>query len=253
MGKTIDKTISDRTLVLNVREWMRYPFVASGWTDLRVGFFVSLTKPTVDDDPLALAETMTDASSVRPQGRFWLGLLKGTGWPGEPANSFIGFTNHAASDLDTGASALVSSDIGLGTSNAFYWRPNNVAVPSSSAIMIDQRLVRARSPDGVQQHFPQDVAGAGGYCVLLGLQLLRDSPASSMVTLKIKSTGNSADMMYSSAPTNDLLVNALASWPANSIQMGPVQMSMMPDSLFAYWPFSNSRLRIHELGPLSAL
>jgi hypothetical protein len=253
MAKIIEKTVSDRTFVMAVHEIVHYPFAASGWTDLRAGFFVSLTKALSDDDPTGLAETLTPADSIQPQGRYWMGLKKfGSYWPTDPNTVFVGFSNRAGSDPDAGASVLSSSDIGLGTTNAYYWRPNNAYLSDSSALMLDGRLVRARSPDGVQQHLPQDPTGAGGYSVLLALRLLRDTPSSNVLTLKIKSSGQSADMLYSNTPSSDLLLSGLQSWPSNTIQMGPVQMSQVPDSFFFFWPFLNSRLRIHVIGVLKA-
>jgi hypothetical protein len=240
-----EKTPSDKTLIMAVRSWMLYPFVAPNWVDLRIGFFLSLTKATADDDVTGLADLVNPGY---PDSYYYIGIkTNNTLLPATAGtNRFIGFTN--LREFYSGNSRLSSSDLATGTTNANYWRPNNELDPNKVFFVLEGQSPRAAGGNGLQQHFPQVTAAAGGYAVLLGMQILRSSPSSNLVTLKIKSTAQSADMLYSDVPTRDLLISSLQNFPTSVQQVGPVQLSGMPDALYAYWPFFNSRLRIHSLG-----
>ena len=52
------KTVDDRAIILNPRAYYAHPFLAPDWTDLRVGFFLSLTDKTNDDLTTGFAETI---------------------------------------------------------------------------------------------------------------------------------------------------------------------------------------------------
>jgi hypothetical protein len=250
-GQCYQKTVDDRTVILNVRAPYIHPFVDGEWTDLRVGFFLSLTKAAANDDTTGLAETLPASGSA---SRYWIGLksnnaaLPGTG------GQFIGYSNSQQfrAGNDVGDSRLDSSDIGLGTTNAFYWRPSNVANLSLGFRVLDGATVRGGLGNGSQQHFPQDATGATGYAVLLAMQLLRPSGTSRMLTIKSKAQNYSTDMLYTNTPTKDVLRTSLQTWPSNVQQVGPASLSGIPDALYFYWPFHNSRLRIHSLGLLQA-
>jgi hypothetical protein len=241
-AKVYQKTAQDKVVILNVRGYEVQPFVAPNWTDLRVGFFLSLTSALSDDTTTGLAETITNPGTDGTQ-RYALGVLRAGG------DTFIGFSNNVPGG--GGDSVLVSSDAGIGTTNANFWRPANSSNNALSAAIYDSGAFRAYGVDGLQQHFVQDPVGAGGYAVLLGLQLLRDNAQSNTVRVNIKSSGNSADMLYSNTPTLDVLHQALEAWPASK-QMGPVTLSAVPDRFYFYWPFRNSRLRIHSYGVVKA-
>jgi hypothetical protein len=247
-AKVYQKTAQDKVVILNVRGFEVQPFIAPNWMDLRVGFFLSLTSALADDTITGLAETITNTGSMQPQDRYYLGVVRNA----SPLDPFIGFTNTVESFPNTsGDSVLVSSDSGLGTTNANFWRPANSANNIVSAAIYNAGAFRTVAVDGLQQHFVQDAAGAGGYAVLLGLQLLRDNAQSLTVRVNIKSSGQSADMLYSNTPTLDVLRQALEAWPASK-QLGPVTLNALPDSFYFYWPFRNSRLRIHSYGVVKA-
>jgi hypothetical protein len=244
-AKVYQKTPQDKVIILNVRAWERAPYIAPNWVDLRVGFFVSLTSALSDDTTTGLAETIANPGTLDGTERYALGVMRST--TGDP---FIGFSNNVPGSV--GDSVLVSSDSGIGTTNVNFWRPANSSNNALSAVIYDSGGFRAYGVDGLQQHFVQDPAGAGGYAVLLGLQLLRDNPQSLTVRVNIKSSGNSADMLYSNTPTRDLLQQTLqAAWPPSK-QLGPVTLNAVPDTFYFYWPFRNSRLRIHSYGVVKA-
>jgi hypothetical protein len=250
------KTVDDRTIILNQRAWYAHPFVAGDWVDLRLGFFLSLTDAVNDDltfsgtpgAPGDLAETIANPGLLDVWDRYQLGVA-GRG-PG--GNDFIGFTNTIERTPNLlGDTVLVSSDGGIGAGTNF-WRPANSKNNAWGAAIYDGNQPRAYILDNVQQHFPQNAATvAAGYAVLLALQLLRDKPDSRTIRVKIKSSTKSADWMYSNTPTKELIHQAMANWPP-SAQMGPVTLSVVPTAFYFYWPFRRSRLRVHSLGLLRA-
>lgn len=242
-------TPEEKACILNVRAWEYQPFVAPDWTDLRVGFFLSLTKATDDDDQTGLAETIGDGVRVlETTDRYWLGV-GGRAQPGGGA-VIIAFTNVSGRLQMFGDTELVSSDEGIGTTNANFWRPRNARHPTCVAIF-DGEHSRASLSQNVQQHFPQIPAAAGGYAVMFGMQLLRANPSSRTITVNIKSSADSSDMFYTDTPTLTVLQAQLEVWPPSQ-QMGPVQLSTVPNAFYWYWPFHQSRLRIHSYGILKA-
>src|SRR5580765_6939876 len=104
------KTVDDRVIILNPRAYYIQPFLAPDWTDLRLGFFLSLTDKTNDDLTTGFAETITGAPFAA-YDRYWLGVIDVAG-----GQTFAGFTNVGARLPDTyGDSVLVASDSGIGT------------------------------------------------------------------------------------------------------------------------------------------
>jgi hypothetical protein len=240
------KTVDDRAIILNPRAYYIQPFLAPDWTDLRLGFFLSLTDKTNDDLTTGFAETITNPPlGLDAWNRYWLGVL------GPGGQTFAGFTNVGNVLPDrTGDSVLVGSDAGIGAGSSFWW-PHNSSNSQYTAAIFDQNVkLTAGNVDNAQQHFPQDAPTvAAGYAVLLGLQLLRDNATSNRITMRIKSTTKSADMLFSNTPTKELIHSSLDPWPA-SAQLGPVTVSTVPNSFYFYWPFHNSRLRVHSIGVL---
>jgi hypothetical protein len=251
MAEIYEKTVDDMTVILGVREPLVQPFLAPNWLDLRVGFFLSLTQAVADDTTSGLAETI--AGSLDSPGRYFIGVKTDNDLlPRTAGTVFMGFTN-ASRLLTQGDSRLSSSDIDLGTTNTNFWRPNNSRLPYWSFLTYDGLTIRASggtSGAALAQHFPQNPVAVGGYAVLLGLRLTRPNVASRTITVHVKSSGHSADMIYSSVPDKELLRDALLqTWPASQV-FGPVELSGMPTALFCYWPFFSSRLRIHAAGVL---
>jgi len=289
-AEVYQKTADDKVIILNPRAYFVQGFKAPGWTDLRVGWFLSLTDDTGDDVTGGLAETIVAGAVAQPSDRYWLGVkTRGNAMPGQiDRNSgdnndgivrtpppireggrtpppprqrpsyvtFIGFTNRYPTGRDArgGDSVLSSSDEQLGTSNTNFWRPNNSLKSYYSFVMMDQ-LPRARggiNGAALAQHFPQSAgAVAAGYAVLLGMRLTRDTPTSRTITAYVKSADQSADMLYSNTPTKELIRDTLQSWPASQM-IGPASLANVPEAFYFYWPFRNSRLRIHSVGILKA-
>lgn len=245
------KTPADQVIVLRTRQWKIYPFTATGWTDLRVGFFLSLTKaggPPPVDDVTDLEDTIGTSGFMPARDHYWIGVKTRTdAMPGSPGVIFAGFSNVRAGAFGPGI--LSASDNGVGTGTDYWW-PHNGGDVNASAVIVQENNRATFSPPGLQQHFPLNLAG--GYAVMLGLRFLRPNANSRMWTMEIKTDGTNADMFYSSTPTKELLVSKLQAWPA-AVQMGPMELAtFVPDALYCYWPFALSRLRIHSVAVYKA-
>jgi len=83
------------------------------------------------------------------------------------------------------------------------------------------------------------------------LRLTRpNTDVSAPITMTYFHGTNTNDVLFTSTPTKDLLQSNMESYPGTVTTLGPVTISAVPDSLFLYWPFHDSRLRIHCMGIL---
>jgi hypothetical protein len=256
----------DQILILGTKEAATQPFsVPPGWLDLRIGMFLSLTSTGDNDTPTGLAETIIGASApvFDPSQWMWIGVKdSGPLLPGAAGTEqFIGWSNAHANFLPllgSGNSVLSSSDLGIGTTNAYYWLPNNSQDLTQCFVVEDRGSFRASGVDGIQPHFfqafdPGNLVPGDYYCGMLGFRMLRSTSNSLVVTIEVPTTGaHSADMFWTDAPTQAQLHTLLDPWPTTVQTIGPITLSFVPDSLFAFWPFALSRLRISSWGILAA-
>lgn len=249
---------TEHTLINGVREAHYRQFQATDWTDLRIGFFLSLTRATPDEDPTALGQTITGSPGLPFSDRVQIGVIDHAG-----SGVFLGYSNlpGRGRTISTGDSILASSDIGIGTTNARYWRPKNGRPTGEwdAVHIINGGISVATATDGSQMHFVQDVTTANGgspaYCTLFMLRLRRDNATNRarIITMEVKkatSSGHSSDILFNSDPSLTVLEAQLEAFPTNVSILGPVELSQVPDMLSFYWPFSNSRLKIHAVGIL---
>jgi hypothetical protein len=119
---------------------------------------------------------------------------------------------------------------------------------------MDGFMIRATSSGGSQMHLPQSTGGAGGYATLVMLRFQRDDPRgrAKVITMSVKTGANNGDILYSNTPDKTSMDANLHDFPTQVQQLGPVELSHEPDTFFCYWPFTRSRLRIHEYGVLRA-
>lgn len=259
--KSIDKA-GEEVVIMAVREALPVPFEATDWTDLRVGFFLSICRaadPGGDD----LITTLTETIGTEPRpflpwtDRVAIGLTGGTG---RHDYVFLGFTNafRGRTNPSAGSSKLVSGDAGVGTTNNNYWRFKNELSNDLTLQIIQNDVTRAASVDGAQVHFAQANIGAGGpagYATCLMLRFTRPDARgrSKVITMQCKtSASHSADVVFSSTPTKETLTANLEAFPTTVQTLGPVELSFVPDTIYYYWPFRLSRLRIHAHGIVKA-
>lgn len=251
MAKIYSKS-GEHVIINAVREAHYRQFQATDWVDLRVGFFLSIcgsADPASDDVITGLDEVIgSDPGEHVPwTDRVAIGLTDSA-----TGGTFCGYTNlHGGRLIDLGRSQLVSSDIGIGTSDTNYWRVNNELSDYDTMKIIDNSTVRSSFAPESQMHFVQDESGAGGYCTFFGLRFTRAdaSGRSKIITMQVKKTpsGNSSDILFNADPSNIIGESQLEGFPTDLQTLGPVELSQVPDTFFLYWPFHDSRLRIHEI------
>ena len=162
MAKVIQKTVganTDKIVILGTRESLSQPFDADGWTDLRVGFFLSVCSASVDDPPspiTGLTETIAGPYHVF-NDRVAVGISNNS------LISFIGFCNVGAGSggSTTGDTELVISDLGTAAINQYYWRYKNGLNDAWTGQIIDHQRAIAQTADGSEMHLVQDTVGAG--------------------------------------------------------------------------------------------
>jgi hypothetical protein len=254
MAKIYQKTVpaNEKVLINAVREAYKQPFVASNWMDLRVGFLVSICSSGGDDTITGLAEVITGPAPIQlpDTDRTSIGLTDT-----ETGNLFIGYTNRNPLQGRGGSSNLISSDEAIGTTNANFWRvttnPSGLPVLNPSIAIFESEQIRAASPQGSEFHLVQSTAGAGGYATLIALRLQRDRGNSKTIRVSVKKTNvHNGDISYTNTPDQATLLAALESFPAVVNTLGPISLARVPDAIWCYWPFHNSRLRIHCYGIL---
>lgn len=265
MAKIFQKTVpaNEKVLILAVREALAQQIQATDWTDLRIGFFLSIcgfADPASDDVITGLADHIgTDPVTLAFSDRVAIGLTDSA-----TGGTFLGYTNIGITRPDPGppnslgASQLVSSDGHLGTTNSDYWRWANSLNTNWQVQIMDSGVVRAVSLDGSQMHLVQNFAGghAAGYATLVALRFTRDDPTNraNIITMSVKcdAANHNGDILYTSTPNATTMDANLEAFPTQVQVLGPVQLSQTPDTIYAYWPFTLSRLRIHAIGILKA-
>jgi hypothetical protein len=229
MAKIITKAGSDQTLILGTREGLLYPFTSPNWTDLRLSAWLSLTTGGADDvSPATGVADITNIESLpysTPRDSFWFGFKTNT--TTFPFNAGIVFQGVAFATL--------------GGTNSLR-RQTNVLVTTPFCIGISYDGTTTRqSTNNVFANFPSE--SSSGYAV-------------AMIARMTRPTGSSLDIRCSWAtfPTGGFTstpdIASLRSFTVtNSGGVGntPTTSSAAPDAVFIYWPWNNSRLRIHAM------
>jgi hypothetical protein len=250
---------TDGIILMNVREGIIQRFEATDWLDLRIGFLVSITNISADDVITSnMTETILGSGSLSLLGfydRYHFGVVDNTGVTG------ISYTNRGNLNNVTtpGNSILTSSDSGIGggTFPGVFWRPHNSVDPNWSFQVYEANQTRRQSHDGAQIHLAQNSGSAGGYATLLMMRLRRDNVTTraKIITVQFKSdpVAHNGDVLYTNDPSKLLLQANLEAFPANVETFDSVELLNVPNCFIWYWPFHNSRLRMHAAGILKVI
>jgi hypothetical protein len=248
----------ERLVIMDVREALVQSIDAPEWTDLRVGFMLSITSAVANDNISNLSANIVDVGrGLELTDRYWLGIKDSSdNFPGNPGTRFIGFTNCKTDAIgNKGDSKIVSSDGGVGTVNANFWRPANGDGSQYAFTVFDGTIGRGAVSNGSQLHFVQNNTSVYTTCVAFRLTRPDTRSNARQITVQVKKTvgGASGDLEYTNNPSTIELQGQLANFPTTVQQIGPISFSDVPDTLFCYLPWFNSRLRIHAAGVYSAV
>jgi hypothetical protein len=235
----------DKCLILDTRQSFIYPFTAPNWMDLRLGFYLSLCKASNNADITGLAETLTTIG--QPADRFWIGIKQNNSiLPQAAGATFAGYGRTSSPD-GSGSSTLVSSDLAVGTTNSNYWR-NGTTVNTNACWVMNGTGGSGGAGGGTGYiHFPQNAGAAGGNATLVMLKFTRATGTStSGINCQAYSSASSGDVLFDSVCS---IANIRAAFRTTTFTTwnGSGTMNPVPDALFFYWPFSNSKLRIHAV------
>jgi hypothetical protein len=253
MAKIYDKPLSvgeDRTLILNSREALLYPFPFKDWNIIRIGAWVSFTNVSSDNVDIGTAfgtNVFSVLVSHISDRLMWGVKPNSSNFPVEDNQPFLGlFSAGTQSDISMGYSAFPGSITLGGPSpaqmNYGTIHSNNTMGPASSGIIAG----------AVVGNPPANTMGdTSQFCFFFGLVLSINNKGLTNQTVNISSsfaTLNTSDT--GDASLKDAMLNAtytdmgMADWNLSGTPY------VLPDSLFFYMPFSNVRLRLHNMGVL---
>jgi hypothetical protein len=235
---------TDKAVVLGNREAIVYPFTCPSWLDLRVGFYLSICSND-ESSITGLAETL--ATLGNPADRPWMGLKQNNDiMPNTAGTTFMGFCSLSVPD-NPSDSKVLSSDLDSGTSNANYWRGVDVGNLNTFRMMNGTSSLNGAGPYYI--HMPQNAGAAGGNATLVLMRFTRPSGASTVITMSHWKSGvdQSADYLYDSVCSLASMRAAFRAATFGAIFAPTDIAGAVPDALFLYWPFLNSRLRVHAV------
>jgi hypothetical protein len=232
---------SDKVLVLATRESLVYPAVVPNWLDVRIGAFVSITKTAADDDPTGLAETVTTTGNQAD--RLWLGAKENNNAMPHDCN-FFGISNSPGTEASQNT-ILDSIDTN------FRWRAKHATV-TNGLIFSDGTTMTVESTLNPFRTIQAPASLGGNYATLVLLRMVRSVVGNTVDHFYVAKT-NDAGTDYADAgvetatPTIDLIRANFNSATWTEVLAGPKIFTAAPDAFYAYWPFVNSRLRIHAI------
>jgi hypothetical protein len=238
----------DKALILDTRQQFIYPFDSPNWLDLRVGFYLSICQA---GDNAAVGPPMIETlvTTGIPADRFWIGLkTNNTILPHTVGATFLGYSNSQnAGTLSGSSSTVVSSDLAVGTTNTNYWR---VTGPGGGRFELSKENIQTSGIVITSYiHFPQNPVGAGGNATMVLFRVIRSASVNPFsYTISAYFNAATVDYAFDSTCLISTIRNGFrnAAW-SGTFTTGVPYSSFLLDALYAYWPFNNSKLRIHAL------
>lgn len=226
---------TDKTLILDTRASLLQQFVAVNWTDLRLSMMISICKQSDPTDPTGLAETI---GAGEDNNQLYVGFKQSDGLL-PPATNFFGFSTQK-SVPDSTTTQLIDN-VNLAGSYGFQ-RTSNLA----GFFFVGNGTTKQVGGAGTAS-FPTQDSVQALYATLIILRMQRNDPTLSLVTsLSSVFTGTSPWTGAYNSDTSISNIRTLTAAAAYTQVAGPFTFGSVPDSIYAYWPFQNSRLRIHS-------
>lgn len=252
MPHTYDKPTTpsgiDRTLILDPRQAMVYPFPYEDWTILNMGMLISATSAIEDNAYLNWSANFKySVNTQTPRDRIYIGL-KGNNpdFPGENGENFMGIlATSGANDIRR---------VSNGFSNASMAFENN-----TSPEVIDVGVVHnnggfsSSSINYMKIPCAECMSGSGNYSSFHALHFTINNKGESGQSVTIKYCTTMEDNAGGiPKKTDNELKNMMAAGPYTTIGTFPWNNSGgpydIPDAIFMYIPWSQVRLRIHNVG-----
>ncbi len=225
MALIFEKNAADKALILGIRETLIYPFTSPAWTDIRLGLFLSATRPDTPDVTTGLAETLTQTA---PLDRVYVGFKDNSNTsPLIAGGSFMGYMTPPGTTTQ-----LVAQ------TPTYYRSPVRAAMTLNSSDHPGLYLDVANGINPLDNTFP------GAYASQALIRVVKDvGPQLWRVYVAAE-----AESHNTATPTVGELRAQLrnqVTWNQISVTISPAVIE--PAAIYVHWPFFNSRLRIHAI------
>lgn len=229
---------SDNTLILGSKDVFLQQFKTLNWTDLRLSMMLSLTKQSDPNDPTGLAESLgagEDANQVYIGFKSADSLLP-------PSTNFWG--------TSTRNTAHAGDSTELAGGGGAEWTYGCLSTVTQCLYASNGTTKQNNVPGlGTSPYFQDGSGIIPGYATFISLRMLRNDPTSNLVDLlECAEVAGVIGLGPSGLQTDTSIANIRALTAAADFAsvMGPFSFTSVPNAIFAYWPFVNSRLRIHS-------
>lgn len=227
---------NDKTAILGTRATLLQKFEAPNWSDLRLAILFSATKESDPNDPTGLAEAIGSAGEDNNQ--VYLGFKQADSLFPRSTN-FFGISTQQA----TPAGATTLSDGG----DFLQWTNSG-----GKNIYASNGTTRQNETAGTTSPRVQDKIVSptySGYQTLIILRMLRLDPTLELVDSLEVGGADVPGYLDDGVPFKNNLsitnIRSIVAAAAYTSFLGPFSFTKAPDAIFMYWPWVNSRLRVH--------
>lgn len=230
----------DETVILDTRQMVVYPFTSPNWTDLRLGVYASVTALGNNNQVTGLAETIT-TTGTPIQDNYFIGLkTNNSNLPGTAGDAFVGWSSWY--NLTGGGNIPLSSISPVQSPGNSYW---SVIYNNNFVTWIGSGTSQSGSAQNNGLWLPQNIGGVTNGTFSGGMVFRFHRATGSSLALDTVTSAN-CNFINSQTPT----VAEVRGWLRNpptlqAIYGTPPTFVAVPNAFCAYWPFFNSKLRIH--------
>jgi hypothetical protein len=260
MANIFDKALTsgfDRTLVLDQREGLVYPIPFTDWNAIRVGAFFSFTTSSNDNGDIAAdlgsPNTTYDLAIQSPLDKIYFGLKHNNGnFPGTNNEPFVGICSpYTHAMFNTSRSP--GYDFSLGAfSNGAELEPGTI-LSNNTFSMSSLNADNAFVPYDLGSHngWPTTTNYAKFICFELAVNN-KGQP-----TQRLSITTHTPNFSVTDT-SNQSLKNLMLTNSTNRTDRGTTTWSIsgipydLPNAIFMYVPFTQIRMRIHNVGVIKS-
>lgn len=231
----------DKTLILDTRASFLQPFKAINWTDLRLTFAASLTAAAANDQQSGLSEVYPSTGDIN---HAYLGFKSSDALIPTQTN-FWGISSNQI---------LVPSAQAQLQDNAGSWQLGNTN-SVAAAMLVSNGTTKQNSGIGqaVQPLFYEGASPATLYANVFILRMRRNDPTLPIINTLEAALFPSGFVVGSynglTGLVSDTTIATLRATTAAAVfttLITPFTFVNVPDAIYFFWPFANSRLRIHS-------
>lgn len=245
MAKFLDLN-SDRCLILNSREALHMPFQFKDWTNIQLCLAVDWVNPVYENlaDPRTSAEISTESRQViSNKDRLYIGLKDDSVlFPGSSNASFIG------ASVNVGSNSTITNP---GSST-----PNNISISNlaKTVILPNQTITQANNENLIYLVYGNP---ANYSFIFLEFLVLNKGLSNQQIRIGKYETQALANWFTyaEGSPTREKIDNLRTNSVFNGyhtfdFNVGGVPVKL-PNSIFAYAPWTNKKMRIYSLAVIN--